>query len=57
MGVPCDNYFIDIGIPEDYNKFIDDYKLILFQKKCREFSGTGNFVGELFFDSLFTLLD
>ncbi len=56
-GLPFDNYFIDIGIPEDYNKFIDDYKLIQFQKKFREFPGTNNFVGEVFFEGLFTLLD
>jgi len=29
MGLPFDNYFIDIGIPEDYSRFKDDYHLIL----------------------------
>jgi D-glycero-alpha-D-manno-heptose 1-phosphate guanylyltransferase len=24
-GMPCDNYFIDIGIPEDYHKFQTEY--------------------------------
>lgn len=26
IGVPKDFYFIDIGIPEDYRKFVDDYR-------------------------------
>jgi D-glycero-alpha-D-manno-heptose 1-phosphate guanylyltransferase len=56
-GLPCDNYFIDIGIPEDYNKFIDDYKLIQYQKKFKGSPGTNNFIGEVFFEGLFTLLD
>ncbi|WP_462249232.1 nucleotidyltransferase family protein [Ferruginibacter sp.] len=56
-GLPCDNYFIDIGIPEDYNKFIDDYKLIQFHKKIKGSPGTNNFIGEVFFEGLFTLLD
>ena len=56
-GMPCDNYFIDIGIPEDYNKFIDDYKLIQLNKNIKGFFGTNNFIGEVFFEGLFTLLD
>ena len=32
-GLPCDYYFIDIGIPEDYSRFINDYNAILSKDK------------------------
>ena len=51
-GLPCDNYFIDIGIPEDYSRFIDDYKLILFNNKLKQTGGSDNFISELFFEGL-----
>ncbi len=32
-GLPCEYYFIDIGIPEDYSRFINDYNAILSKDK------------------------
>lgn len=56
-GLPCDYYFIDIGIPEDYNRFINDYNIILSKSKYFK-TGTGdNFISELFFEGLTELLD
>lgn len=56
-GLPYDNYFIDIGIPEDYNRFTDDFKLVQFKKKLSNAGGQNNFIGEAFFEGLFSLLD
>jgi D-glycero-alpha-D-manno-heptose 1-phosphate guanylyltransferase len=55
-GLPCDYYFIDIGVPEDYNRFVKDYNLILAKSKYQENEG-GDFIGEAFFEGLFSLLN
>ncbi len=55
FGVQNEYYFIDIGVPEDYQKFQDDYNLILSKKK---YNKTGN--TELlddFFEGLASLTD
>lgn len=55
-GVPCEHYFIDIGIPEDYDRFIKDYNLILDKNKYKAAGDyAGNFIGEVFFEGLLTL--
>ena len=54
-GVPCEYYFIDIGIPEDYDRFIKDYNLILDKSKYHKKSA-GDHIAEFFFEGLFSLL-
>jgi D-glycero-alpha-D-manno-heptose 1-phosphate guanylyltransferase len=56
-GIPSDNYFIDIGIPDDYKQFVDDYKLILLKKKMNSPFWANSIIGETFFEGLFELLD
>ena len=56
-GLPCDYYFIDIGIPEDYNRFITDYNLILSKEKYIKTNPSNNFISDLFFEGLTKLLD
>lgn len=58
-GLECDYYFIDIGIPEDYDLFITHFNLIFdrskYHKKDTE-SYIGDFIGETFFDGLLSIL-
>lgn len=56
-GLPCDYYFIDIGIPEDYKRFSEDYNLILSKSKHIKTNTSGSFIGDLFFEGLIELLD
>lgn len=55
VGLECDYYFIDIGIPEDYDRFIRDFNLI-FDKSKYQKSDTGLFILEFFFEALFEIL-
>lgn len=50
-GLPCDYYFIDIGIPEDYDRFVKDYNFILSKSKYYK-KDTGDYVGDAFFEGL-----
>jgi D-glycero-alpha-D-manno-heptose 1-phosphate guanylyltransferase len=55
FGIQNEYYFIDIGVPDDYQKFQDDYNLILSKQK---YNKTGN--TELlddFFEGLASLID
>jgi D-glycero-alpha-D-manno-heptose 1-phosphate guanylyltransferase len=58
-GLECDYYFIDIGIPEDYDRFIRDFNLI-FDKSKYQKKDTGDymsaFVGDIFFEGLLSIL-
>lgn len=56
-GLPCDYYFIDIGIPEDYSRFINDYNIILTKEKYLKTNSMGNFISDIFFAGLTELLD
>lgn len=58
-GRPCNYYFIDIGIPEDYDRFKNDYNLILEKKKYNKKdseAGSINFISTLFADGLFSAI-
>ena len=50
-GLAFPGYFIDIGIPEDYTRFIEDYNIISTKNNLHK-TVTGNFVNQFFFDSL-----
>ena len=54
-GLPCDYYFIDIGIPEDYDRFVKDYNFILSKSKYHK-KDTGDYVGDAFFEGLIEIL-
>jgi D-glycero-alpha-D-manno-heptose 1-phosphate guanylyltransferase len=54
-GLPCEYYFIDIGIPEDYDRFIRDYNLIIDKSKYHK-EDAGDFIGSIFFEGLFSIL-
>ncbi len=56
FGLPCDYYFIDIGVPEDYERFTKDYNFILAKNKYQKEDNVDAFIGEAFFEGLFTLL-
>jgi D-glycero-alpha-D-manno-heptose 1-phosphate guanylyltransferase len=56
-GLPCDYYFIDIGVPEEYEEFIKNYNLILSKSKYIKTNPTSDFIGNLFFEGLANLLD
>ena len=58
-GLECEYYFIDIGIPEDYDRFISDFNLILDKSKYHKQDAGGymnDFVGDFFLDGLSSLL-
>ena len=55
-GKPCDYYFIDIGIPKDYQQFIDNYNLILSKDKYLQPTGTKENIAGAFFELLGELL-
>jgi D-glycero-alpha-D-manno-heptose 1-phosphate guanylyltransferase len=54
-GIGCEDYFIDIGIPEDYDRFINDFNLIFDKSKYTK-KDTGDFILEFFFEGLFSIL-
>lgn len=54
-GLECEYYFIDIGIPEDYDRFIRDFNLILDKSKYHK-KDAGDFISGAFFDGLFEIL-
>ena len=54
-GLPCDYYFIDIGIPEDYDRFVKDYNFILSKSKYHK-KDAGDYVGDAFFEGLIEIL-
>ncbi len=54
-GLECAYYFIDIGIPEDYDRFIKDFNLI-FDKSKYSKKDTGTFILEFFFEALYSIL-
>lgn len=55
FGMPCDFYFIDIGIPEDYERFKKDYNFILAKSKYNK-PDAGDVVSNLFSEGLFSML-
>lgn len=54
-GMESDHYFIDIGIPEDFNKFQQDYNFILSKKKydnpVKDWDNIAT-IGDIFFELL-----
>jgi len=56
-GLPCDYYFIDIGIPEDYTRFINDYNLVLKKNKYKKSPSQSERISGSFFELLFELID
>jgi len=58
-GLECDYYFIDIGIPEDYDRFIRDFNLI-FDKSKYQKKDTGDynsaFILDFFFEGLLSII-
>lgn len=56
MGEQNNSYFIDIGIPEDYQKFSNDYNLIL-SREPQNNSGKLDSLLDSFFDGIETLSD
>lgn len=57
-GLNCEYYFIDIGIPEDYDRFINDFNLILDKSKYSK-KDTGDYLDyiiEFFFEGLLSIL-
>lgn len=58
-GLECDYYFIDIGIPEDYDRFISDFNLIFDKSKYHKqnlLDDAADFIGESFFEGLFSII-
>ncbi len=55
FGIPFAYYFIDIGVPEDYKRFIEDYNLILSKSKYHEESIEDRVIG-FFLESLVSLI-
>jgi len=53
-GLECEYYFIDIGIPEDYDRFIRDFNLSFDKSKYHK-KDSGDFIGELFFEGLLSI--
>ncbi len=59
-GLECDYYFIDIGIPEDYDRFIRDFNFIFDKSKYQKEDGTnvvGNFIKDIFYEGLSSILN
>lgn len=56
FGLECDYYFIDIGIPEDYDRFINHYNLIFDSSKYQQ-KDAGSFILEFFFEGLLEIID
>lgn len=54
-GFKKDYYFIDIGIPEDYQKFQNDYQIILSKRKYEQSDYSS--LTEFFFEGLLDLID
>lgn len=57
-GLECEYYFIDIGIPEDYDRFINDFNLIFDKNKYTK-KDSGDYsagIIEFFFEALITIL-
>ncbi len=42
IGLPCDNYFIDIGIPDDYSRFQNDYHLLSLKQQAQQKKANNN---------------
>lgn len=55
FGIPFEYYFIDIGVPEDYKRFIEDYNLILSKNKYHEENIEDRVIG-FFLESLVALI-
>lgn len=58
FGRECDYYFIDIGIPEDYDRFIKDFNLIFDKSKYRkkDTGDCGPYIIDTFFNGLLSIL-
>jgi D-glycero-alpha-D-manno-heptose 1-phosphate guanylyltransferase len=54
-GLECEYYFIDIGIPEDYDRFIRDFNLV-FDKSKYDKRNALDYIEFDFFDGLLSLL-
>ena len=54
-GLACDYYFIDIGIPEDYDRFIKDYNFILAKSKYHK-KDASDYIGDVFFEGLVSII-
>lgn len=54
-GLECEYYFIDIGIPEDYDRFIRDYNFIFDKSKYHK-KDAGDYISDAFFEGLFEIL-
>jgi D-glycero-alpha-D-manno-heptose 1-phosphate guanylyltransferase len=54
-GLEFEYYFIDIGIPEDYERFKKDYNFILAKNKYNK-PDAGDDVSDVFFDGLLSIL-
>jgi len=54
-GLECEYYFIDIGIPEDYERFKKDYNFILAKSKYNK-PDAGDDVSDVFFEGLLSIL-
>jgi len=57
IGLDFDHYFIDIGIPEDYSRFQNDYNLILSKGKYIPKPKNSDKIIEAFFEGIAGLLD
>ncbi|MBL7702106.1 MAG: nucleotidyltransferase family protein [Ferruginibacter sp.] len=58
-GLECEYYFIDIGIPEDYDRFIRDFNLIFDKSKYHKKDTSDyatDFIGETFFEGLLSII-
>jgi len=55
FGMPCNFYFIDIGIPEDYERFKIDYNSILAASKYDK-PDAADLVSQVFMKGLFSML-
>lgn len=59
-GLECEYYFIDIGIPEDYDRFINDFNFIFDKSKYQNEDGAShvsNFIKEIFYEGLSSLIN
>jgi D-glycero-alpha-D-manno-heptose 1-phosphate guanylyltransferase len=54
-GLDCEYYFIDIGIPKDYDRFINNFNLIFDRSKYTK-KDAGDFSLEFFFEGLLSIL-
>jgi D-glycero-alpha-D-manno-heptose 1-phosphate guanylyltransferase len=55
FGIDFDYYFIDIGVPEDYKRFTEDYNFILAKSKYEK-QGLGDRIAGNFFEGLTELI-